>query len=66
MRSKSPELKEKIKDFIIQFHKENMRDPSTAEIGRGLSIDKSTAYRYLVAMRECSTIVRGASVQTLP
>lgn len=52
MRSKSPELKEKIKDYIIKFHKENMRDPSTAEIGRGLSIDKSTAYRYLVAMNE--------------
>ena len=52
MRSKSPELKEKIKDFIIKFHKDNMRDPSTAEIGRGLSIDKSTAYRYLVAMNK--------------
>lgn len=48
---------EKIKDFAEQYSVDNLgRTPSTREIGEALGINKATAYRYLVAMRDLGMI----------
>ena len=57
MRSKSRDLMEKIKAFAEQYSVDNLgRTPSTREIGLALGINKATAYRYLVAMRDLGMI----------
>jgi len=57
MRSKSRDLMEKIKAFAEQYSVDNLgRTPCTREIGEALGINKATAYRYLVAMRDLGMI----------
>ena len=57
MRSKSRDLMEKIKSFAEQYSVDNLgRTPSTREIGLALGINKATAYRYLVAMRDLGMV----------
>ena len=52
MRSKSPELMNRINDYVDQYYCRRASFPSMAEIGEGLGISRTTAYRYLVAMDE--------------
>lgn len=52
MRHKSEELMEQIFEFVEQFTVENLRSPSTTEIAKAVKVAQSTAYKYLVAMRE--------------
>ena len=52
MRSKSKELMLKIRDFAEQFTLDNLRTPSTAEIGKALGISKATAFNYLKEMHD--------------
>ena len=57
MRSKSRDLMEKIKEFVEQYSVDNLgHTPSTREIGLAMGINKATAYRYLIAMRESGMI----------
>lgn len=52
MRHKSDELMKQIFEFVEQFTIENLRSPSTTEIAKAVKVAQSTAYKYLVAMRE--------------
>lgn len=52
MKSRSSDLKEKILLFINDFYRANSRTPSFFEIGEYFSINKATAYRYIVEMNK--------------
>ena len=52
MRSKSPELMDKIKKYVEDFYLQHGTSPSTSKIAEGVGIVKSTAYKYLVEMAE--------------
>lgn len=50
MRSKNPELMEKILKYAEQFYLDKGQSPTTSNIAKALNISKATAYRYLVEM----------------
>lgn len=50
MRSKSPELMDKIKKYAEQYFSDHKNSPSTTEIANAVGIARGTAYKYLVAM----------------
>ena len=52
MRSKSPELMDKILKFAEGYYLDNGCSPSTSMIAGELGISKTTAYRYLVEMND--------------
>lgn len=52
MRHKSNDRMMQIKDFIEKYYLTNRHSPSTREIAESLGIVKSTAYKYLIAMRD--------------
>lgn len=52
MRSKDPELMERIKDYAEQYYLEHGDSPSTSKIAAEMGIVKGTAYKYLVAMSD--------------
>ena len=56
MRYKSPELMERIKQYINGFYEDNSAAPSVQGIASAMGIAKSTAYRYLVEMAERNMI----------
>lgn len=52
MRSKSPELMDKILKYAEQYYLNNGHSPATSVIANALDISKATAYRYLVEMND--------------
>jgi repressor LexA len=52
MRCKSPELKNKIYDFINDWKRDNGWSPSMTDIASGVGISRNTAYRYIIEMTE--------------
>ena len=65
MRHKSNDLMMQIKDFVEKYYLTNRHSPSTREIAEEFGIVKSTAYKYLVAMRDQGLIgYDGANVFT--
>lgn len=52
MRHKSNDRMMQIKDFVEKYYLTNRHSPSTREIAEALGIVKSTAYKYLIAMRD--------------
>ena len=52
MRSKSPELMEKISAYVGDYFRDHHATPTTREIGAALGISAASAYNYLVAMRD--------------
>ena len=52
MRSKNPELMDKIHRYVNEFCLETSRTPSVSEIATALGISKGTAHNYLKAMDE--------------
>lgn len=52
MRHKDEKLMEQIFEYVEQFTVENLRSPTTTEIAKAVKVAQSTAYKYLVAMRE--------------
>ena len=50
MRSKSPELMDKIKKYIEEYYLQNRQSPSTTKIAEAVGIARGTAYKYLVEM----------------
>ena len=56
MRYKSNDRMVQIKDFVEKYYLINRHSPSTREIAEKLGIVKSTAYKYLVAMRDMGMI----------
>lgn len=52
MRSKSPELKAKIYEFVNEWRRDNGWSPSMTDIASGVGISRNTAYRYVVEMAE--------------
>ncbi|MCD8129659.1 MAG: hypothetical protein LUE16_00010 [Lachnospiraceae bacterium] len=52
MRHKDEKLMERIFQFVEQFTVENLRSPTTIEIANAVKVAQSTAYKYLVAMRD--------------
>ena len=51
MQHKSNELMNSIQRYIEQFYFMNMRSPSTTDISVAFNIGRTTAYRYLIEMR---------------
>ena len=65
MRSKDPELMERIRAYAGQFYRDRRACPSVGEIARALGIAKTTAYRYLLEMNERGMLVYdGRSIET--
>lgn len=65
MRSKSPELMDRILEFAEQYYLDNGYSPSTSVIAAALDISKATAYRYLVEMDERGMVeYDGQEIQT--
>ncbi len=56
MRHKSDDRMMQIKDFVEKYYLKNRHSPSTREIAEELGIVKSTAYKYLIAMRDLGMI----------
>lgn len=56
MRHKSNDRMVQIKDFVEKYYLMNRHSPSTREIAEELGIVKSTAYKYLIAMRDMGMI----------
>jgi len=52
MRSKSPELMERICSFVGNYYRDNHASPSLRKIADGVDIARTTAYRYLIEMDE--------------
>lgn len=52
MRSKSPELMERICAFVVSYYRNNHASPSLRKIADGVGITRATAYRYLLEMNE--------------
>ncbi len=52
MRSKSPELMEKISRFTGEYYREHHTTPATREIARAVGVSPACAYNYLVAMND--------------
>ena len=65
MRSKDPELMERIRSFAEQYYVDRGAYPSTTEIAQAVGIARGTAYKYLVAM-DGSGMIRydGGSITT--
>lgn len=65
MRSKSPELMDRILEFAEQYYLDNGYSPATSTIAAALDISKATAYRYLVEMDERGMVeYDGQEIQT--
>ena len=65
MRSKSPEIMTRIKDFVEEFYFANSSSPSIREIARGVGIGSTTVFRYLQEMSERGMVLYdGESVTT--
>ena len=52
MRSKSPELMHRIKDYIESYYERYSSTPTVREISASMKIAVSSAHRYLVAMAD--------------
>lgn len=52
MKSRNWDTMNRIIQFVDQYRLVHKKSPSTSEIAEGLGIVRSTAYRYLVEMRE--------------
>lgn len=52
MRSKDPELMNRIYEYVDEYVMRHGTSPSTAAIGGALGISKATAYRYLLEMND--------------
>lgn len=52
MRAKSLELKKKIYEFVNDWRSSNGDSPTLSKIANCLGVDRSTVYRYLIAMTE--------------
>ena len=64
-RSKDPELILKIKRYVDDYNRRYLRMPNTREIGEAMGVTKTTAYRYLVHMKENDMIsYDGRSIET--
>lgn len=50
MRSKNPDLMNKICKYAEQYYLQNGHSPSTSNIANAIGISRATAYRYLLAM----------------
>ena len=56
MRTKSPDTKKEIVNYINDFYRQNLRSPSFQEIGDFIGTSKVTAYRYILEMSEEGSI----------
>jgi len=59
MRTKDESILLGIKNFIIDYCDENDRGPSVNEVAKKMMIGKSTAQRYLMALKEKGEITQG-------
>ena len=66
MRSKSPELMKKIREFVDQYYRENRTAPSTQTVGDAVGVTKMTAYRYLLEMSEQGMLEFRGGIKSSP
>lgn len=65
MRSKNPELMNKICKYAEQYYLQNGHSPSTSNIANAIGISRATAYRYLLAMDDNGMIeYNGQEIRT--
>ena len=65
MRSKNKALMDKICDFVNDYYKMYRKSPSVNEIAKGVGVEKTTSYRYLVEMNEKGIIsYDGKTIET--
>ena len=65
MRSKNPELMDKIIKYAEQYYLDYSHSPTTSNVAKALDIAKSTVYRYLVEMNDKGMIeYDGQDIQT--
>ena len=65
MRSKNPELMKEICTYVSDYYRSKRSSPSVSEIAKAVGIAKTTAYRYLVDMKERGMITYdGHSIET--
>ena len=65
MRSKDPELMDRIYTFVNDYFQSERRSPSVNDVAKAVGIAKTTAYRYLVDMNERGMIsYDGSSIKT--
>lgn len=65
MRSKDPELMNKIKKFADEYYLEYWKSPSTSEISGAVGVTRATVYRYLLDMSERGMIdYDGSEIRT--
>ena len=66
IRSKNPERKREINDFVTSYYKEYHRSPTISEIARGIGAAKSTVHSYLIEMNhENSISYDGRTIETV-
>lgn len=58
MRSRDNELMRQILEYIDGYYLQEMRAPSTTDIASKFNISRSSAYRYLVYLKELKDICR--------
>ena len=66
MRSKSPDLMRKIREFVDQYYRENRSAPSTQAVGDAVGVTKQTAYRYLLEMAEQGMLEYDGGIKSSP
>lgn len=66
MRSKNPELMQKIREFVDQYYRENRTAPSTQTVGDAVGVTKQTAYRYLLEMSEQGMLEYNGGIKSSP
>ena len=66
MRSKSPELMRKIREFVDQYYRENRSAPSTQAVSDAVGVTKQTAYRYLLEMSEQGMLEYSGGIKSSP
>ena len=66
MRSKNPELMQKIREFVDQYYRENRTAPSTQTVGNAVGVTKQTAYRYLLEMSEQGMLEYSGGIKSSP
>ncbi len=52
MRSKNPELMDRIKEYAEKHYLEKGTSPSTTTIAQAVGVSRGTIYKYLVEMDE--------------
>lgn len=66
MQHKKPETMERIKDFALNYYRENNHMPGIRAIAEGISISRGAVQKYLVEMGNRGMIVYDGGIVSIP